>query len=72
MLEEDGLGRVGGTDRRFLSRSPRTHNYRNVGIELPLLTLNQVHERRRQHIQIVTGRPMMVHIPATIPIILPT
>jgi hypothetical protein len=43
MLGEDGLGRVGGTDRRC----SRTRSYRNVGIELPSLTSNLVHERRR-------------------------
>ena len=57
MLGEDGLGRVGETDRRFPSRCLRTHGYRNVGIELPSLTPKPVHERRRQYIQIVTGRP---------------
>jgi hypothetical protein len=40
-------------------------------LKLALLTSNPVHERRRQHIQIVTSRPMIVHIPATIPIIPP-
>jgi hypothetical protein len=72
MLGKDGSGRVGGTDRRFRSRCPRTHSHLNVAIELASLTPNPVHERRRQHIQIVTGRPMIVHIPVTIPIIPPT
>lgn len=72
MLGKDGPGRVGGTDRRFRSRYPHTHSHLNVATELASLTPNPVHERRRQHIQIVTGRPMIMHIPATIPIIPPT
>jgi hypothetical protein len=68
MGQEEWEGPIEDSDHA----APRTHSRLNVAIELAPLTPNLVHERPRQHIQIATGRPMIVHIPATTPIIPPT